>query len=125
MGVIHDGPAISTMFAVIALSTVCFGLVLLLRGVLKWGKYTQLIPYPVVGGFLAEVGMIDAERHYRISFRYHAGHREPPPAFLMGNDFAVAALRDRCLPFVLGMSRIRSVWLLPSGLFAFWSYFMP
>ena len=58
MGVIDDGAAISTMFAVIVLSTACFGLVLLLLGVLKWGKYTQLIPYPVVGGFLAGVGMM-------------------------------------------------------------------
>ena len=46
------------MFVVIVLSTACFGLVLLLLGVLKWGKYTQLIPYPVVGGFLAGVGLM-------------------------------------------------------------------
>ena len=48
MGVIDEGAAISTMFAVIVLSTACFGLVLLLLGSLKWGRYTQLIPYPVV-----------------------------------------------------------------------------
>jgi sulfate permease, SulP family len=58
MGVTDHVSAISTMFAVIVLSTACFGLVLLLLGTLKWGRYTQLIPYPVVGGFLAGVGMM-------------------------------------------------------------------
>jgi sulfate permease, SulP family len=58
MNVIDEGAAISTMFAVIVLSTASFGLVLLLLGTLEWGKYTQLIPYPVVGGFLAGVGMM-------------------------------------------------------------------
>jgi SulP family sulfate permease len=58
MGVINDRTAITTTFAIIVLSTACFGLVLLLLGVLKWGKYTHLIPYPVVGGFLAGVGMM-------------------------------------------------------------------
>ncbi len=50
--------AISTMFAVIVLSTVSFGLTFLLLGVLRFGKYTQLVPYPVIGGFLAGVGVL-------------------------------------------------------------------
>ena len=58
MGVVTEAAAISTMFVVVVLSTACFGLALLLLGALKWGKYTQLIPYPVVGGFLAGVGLM-------------------------------------------------------------------
>jgi SulP family sulfate permease len=58
MGVVTEAAAVSTMFTVIVLSTACFGLVLLVLGALKWGKYTQLIPYPVVGGFLAGVGLM-------------------------------------------------------------------
>jgi len=56
--VLDEGAAISTMFAVIVLSTASFGLALLLLGVLKLGKYTQLVPYPVIGGFLAGVGVL-------------------------------------------------------------------
>jgi MFS superfamily sulfate permease-like transporter len=54
MGLIDEGTAISMMFIVIFLSTALFGVVLLLLGILKWGKYTQLIPYPVVVGFWRE-----------------------------------------------------------------------
>jgi SulP family sulfate permease len=58
MSVLDDGAAISTMFAVIVLSTASFGLTLLFLGVLRFGKYTQLVPYPVIGGFLAGVGVL-------------------------------------------------------------------
>jgi SulP family sulfate permease len=58
MSVLDVGAATSTMFAVIVLSTASFGLALLLLGVLRLGKYTQLVPYPVIGGFLAGVGVL-------------------------------------------------------------------
>jgi SulP family sulfate permease len=58
MSLLDEGAAISTMFAVVVLSTASFGLALLLLGVLRFGKYTQLIPYPVIGGFLAGVGVM-------------------------------------------------------------------
>jgi SulP family sulfate permease len=58
MSVLDEGAAISTMFAVIVLSTASFGLALLLLGVLRFGRYTQLVPYPVIGGFLAGVGVL-------------------------------------------------------------------
>ncbi len=58
MSVLDEGTAISTMFAVIVLSTASFGLALLLLGVLRFGRYTQLVPYPVIGGFLAGVGVL-------------------------------------------------------------------
>lgn len=58
VSVLDEGAAISTMFAVIILSTASFGLALLLLGVLRFGRYTQLIPYPVIGGFLAGVGVL-------------------------------------------------------------------
>src|SRR5271167_1955500 len=57
MSVLDEGAAISTMFAVIVFSTASFGLALLLLGVLRFGRYTQLVPYPVIGGFLAGVGV--------------------------------------------------------------------
>ena len=77
MGVIDERAAISTMFAVIVLSTASFGLVLLLLGVLKLGKYTQLIPYPVIGGFLAGVGMLVLSA----TIRFLSGIRQPWTAF--------------------------------------------
>jgi sulfate permease, SulP family len=58
MSVLDEGSAISTIFAVIILSTASFGFALLLLGYLRLGKYTQLVPYPVIGGFLAGVGAL-------------------------------------------------------------------
>jgi sulfate permease, SulP family len=58
MSVVNEGSAISTIFVVILLSTASFGLTLLLLGLLRLGKYTQLVPYPVIGGFLAGVGVL-------------------------------------------------------------------
>jgi sulfate permease, SulP family len=116
MGVIDDGVAISTMFTVIVLSTASFGLVLLLLGTLEWGKYTQLIPYPVVGGFLAGVGMMMLTATIQ---------------FLSGVTVSIESLPQllsweatlRWLPSLIaagllywGMNRIRSVLLLPLAL---------
>jgi sulfate permease, SulP family len=116
MGVIDDRAAISTMFTVIVLSTACFGVVLLLLGALKWGRYTQLIPYPVVGGFLAGVGMMMLSATIE---------------FLSGVTLTVHSLSQflsweislRWLPSLIAasllywaMNRIRSVFLLPLGL---------
>src|ERR1700722_14833054 len=116
MGVIDDGAAISTMFAVIVLSAACFGLVLLLLGVLKWGKYTQLIPYPVVGGFLAGVGlmMLSATIHFLSGVTLTM---DSFPQFLSWE------MTLRWLPSLIaagllywGINRIRSAMLLPIGL---------
>jgi SulP family sulfate permease len=116
MGVIDEGAAISTMVAVIVLSTATFGLVLLLLGVLKWGKYTQLIPYPVVGGFLAGVSLLMLSATIR---------------FLSGVTLTMDSLPQffswemtlRWLPSLIaagllywGMNRIRSSLVLPIGL---------
>jgi len=116
MGVIGDVAVISTMLAVIVLSTACFGLVLLFLGLLKWGRYTQLIPYPVVGGFLAGVGMM----LLGATIQFLAGVTvtiDSLPQFLSWE----AALR--WLPSLIaasflywGMNRVRSVLLLPIGL---------
>jgi sulfate permease, SulP family len=116
MGVIDEGAAISTMFTVIVLSTASFGLVLLLLGILKWGKYTQLIPYPVVGGFLAGVGilMLSATIQFLsgVTVTMHS-----LPQFLSWE------MTLRWLPSLIaasllywGMNHIRSVLLLPIGL---------
>jgi SulP family sulfate permease len=42
----------------LALSAVGSGLVLLLLGLLRWGRLVRLIPYPVCGGFLAGSGFL-------------------------------------------------------------------
>jgi sulfate permease, SulP family len=116
MGVIDEGAAISTMFAVIVLSTACFGLVLLLLGSLKWGRYTQLIPYPVVGGFLAGVGMMLLSA----TIEFLSGvavTMDSLPQFLSwemtlrwGPSLIAASL------LYWAMNRIRSALLLPIGL---------
>ena len=47
-----------TVVAAIALGTVVTGLVLWVLGALKWGEAAQVIPYPVVGGFMAGTGWL-------------------------------------------------------------------
>lgn len=116
MGVTDERVAISTMFVVIVLSTASLGFVLLLLGVLKLGKYAQLIPYPVVGGYLAGVGVL--------VFSATVG-------FLSGITPTIGSLPQflswqitlRWLPALIaasllywGMNRIRNVLLLPLGL---------
>jgi SulP family sulfate permease len=116
MGVINDEAAISTMFTVIVLATWSFGLVLLLLGISKWGKYTQLIPYPVVGGFLAGVGllMLSATIHFLSGVTLTM---DSLPQFLSWE------MTLRWLPSLIaagllywGINRIRSAMLLPIGL---------
>jgi SulP family sulfate permease len=118
MGVIDEGAAISTMVAVIVLSTAVFGLVLLLLGVLKWGKYTQLIPYPVVGGFLAGVGLLMLSA----TIRFLSGVTLTIDSF---PQFLSWEMSLRWLPALIaagllywGMKRIRSFLVLPIGLIA-------
>jgi sulfate permease, SulP family len=116
MGVIDETVAISTMFVVIVLSTASLGFVLLLLGVLRLGKYTQLIPYPVVGGYLAGVGMLVLTATI---------------GFLSGITLTIDSLPQflswqitlRWLPALIaasllywGMNRIRNVLFLPLGL---------
>jgi SulP family sulfate permease len=115
-GVVDDQTAISTMFAVIVLSTACFGSVLLLVGILKWGKYTQLIPYPVVGGFLAGVGLMMLSA----TIQFLSGvtvTMESLPDFLSGEMTLrwLPSLIAACLLY-WGMNQIRTVFLLPIGL---------
>jgi SulP family sulfate permease len=115
MGVTDERAAISTMFIVIVLSTASFGSVLLLIGALKWGKYTQLIPYPVVGGFLAGVGIMMLSATIQ---------------FLSGVTMTMDSLPQllsweltlRWLPSLIaaallywGMHRVRNIFLLPIG----------
>jgi sulfate permease, SulP family len=116
MGVINDEAAILTMFTVIVIATWSFGLVLLLLGISKWGKYTQLIPYPVVGGFLAGVGllMLSATIHFLSGVTMTM---DSLPQFLSWE------MTLRWLPSLIaagllywGINRIRSPMLLPIGL---------
>lgn len=116
MGVIDEKVAISTMFAVIVLSTASFGLVLLLLGILKLGKYTQLIPYPVIGGFLAGVGLLVLGATIRF-LSAATLTMDSFPQFLSWN------MTLHWLPSLIaasllywGMNRIRNVLFLPIGL---------
>src|SRR6202023_2984166 len=98
------------------LSAACFGLVPLLLWVLKWGRYTQLIPYPVVGGFLAGVGLM----MLIATLQFLVGTTVPVdniPQFLSWE------MTVRWLPALIGagllywgINRIKSVLLLPIGL---------
>jgi SulP family sulfate permease len=118
MGVIDESAAISTMLAVIVLSTASFGLVLLLLGVLKWGKYTQLIPYPVVGGFLAGVGLLMLTATIELLSGITLT-RDSLPQLLsweMTRRWVPALIAAGLLYW--GMHRIRSVLFLPIGLLA-------
>ena len=116
MGVVDNTVAISTMVVVIVLSTASLGFVLLLLGSLKLGKYVQLIPYPVIGGYLAGVGMLVLSA--TIGFLSGIGlTMDSLPQFLSWQ------ITLRWLPALIaggvlfwGMNRIRSVLLLPIGL---------
>ena len=116
MGVIDERVAISTMFVVIVLSTAFLGFVLLLLGVLKLGKYTQLIPYPVVGGYLAGVGMLVLSA----TIGFLSGIT---PTLDSLPQFLSWQITLRWLPALIaasllywGMNRIRNVLFLPLGL---------
>src|SRR5262245_37549011 len=116
MGVIDDKAIISTLFAVIVIATAAFGLVLLLLGLLKWGKYTQLIPYPVVGGFLAGVGLLMLSA----TIKFLSGVTltiDSLPQFL-SLDMTLRWLPSLVAASLLywGMNRFRSVLILPLGL---------
>jgi SulP family sulfate permease len=115
MGVTDVRVATSTMFVIIVFSTTSFGLVLLLIGALKWGKYTQLIPYPVVGGFLAGVGLM----MLIATIQLLAGitvTMESLPQFLSW-EATLRWLPSSIAAGLLywGMNRIRNVLLLPLG----------
>ena len=116
MGVIDERVAISTMFVVIVLSTAFLGFVLLLLGVLKLGKYTQLIPYPVVGGYLAGVGMLVLSA----TIGFLSGIT---PTLDSLPQFLSWQITLRWLPALIaasllywGVNRIRNVLFLPLGL---------
>jgi SulP family sulfate permease len=116
IGVVDGKATISTTFVVIVVSTATFGLVLLLLGVLKWGKYTQLVPYPVVGGFLAGVGLL----MLTATIQFLSGFTVTMDGL---HQFLSWDVTLRWLPSLIaaallywGMNRIRSVLILPIGL---------
>lgn len=47
-----------TVFAIIFLTTLLFGLSFFILGKYKWGRFIRFIPYPVTGGFLAGTGSL-------------------------------------------------------------------
>ena len=116
MNMLDEGAAISTIFAVIILSTASFGLTLLLLGVLKLGKYTQLVPYPVIGGFLAGVGVL----LLLATIRFLSGIT---PTLDSVTQLFTWPITLRWLPSLIaasflhwGMNRIRHVLFLPISL---------
>jgi sulfate permease, SulP family len=116
MSVLDAGAAISTMFAVIILSTASFGLALLLLGVLQFGKYTQLIPYPVIGGFLAGVGVMVLFAAIRFLSGLSLTLDNLPQLFTWPIILHwLPALISAILLF-WGMNRVRSVLFLPVAL---------
>lgn len=52
------GGMLPTVIAAIALGSVLTGLVLWILGRLQWGKAMEVLPYPVVGGFMAGTGLL-------------------------------------------------------------------
>jgi sulfate permease, SulP family len=116
MNALDESAAISTMFAVIVLSTASFGLTLLILGVLRLGKYTQLIPYPVIGGFLAGVGVLVLTG----TFRFLSGIALTLDNFTQLFSWQITL---RWLPALIaagllywGMNRVRHVLFLPMAL---------
>jgi SulP family sulfate permease len=116
MSVLDEGTAISTIFAIIILSTAGFGLALLLLGILKLGKYTQLVPYPVIGGFLAGVGVL----LFLATIRFLSGIT---PSLDKFTPLFTWPMILRWLPSLIaacllhwGMNRIRHVLFLPVSL---------
>ena len=113
MSVLDEGTAASTMFAIIVLSTASFGLALLLLGVLRLGKYTQLVPYPVIGGFLAGVGVLVLLATIRFQSGITPTLESLPQLFSwqIGLRWLPSLIAGSLLYW--GMSRVRHVLLLP------------
>jgi sulfate permease, SulP family len=114
--VLDEGAVVSTMFAVIVVSTASFGLTLLLLGILRFGRYTQLVPYQVVGGFLAGVGVLVLIAAIRFLSGIAPTLDSLPELFSWQTALRwLPALIAGCLLY-WGMKRIQHVLFLPIAL---------
>lgn len=52
------GPALVTVMAAIAVATLCTAVLLAFLGAIRGARWIRLIPYPVMGGFIAAVGWL-------------------------------------------------------------------
>jgi len=119
MGLTTPEAAVSTLLAIIVASTLLFGATLWLLGSLRLGKLAQLIPYPVVGGFLAGVGIMVMTA----TLGFLTG---TPPMLSNIPDYFAGVETFRWLPALavavllyFGMGRIRHFLFLPGMLVAF------
>ncbi len=119
MGLTTIEAAVSTLVAIVFASTLLFGIALLLLGSLGLGKLTQLIPYPVVGGFLASVGVLVLSA----TLGFLTGHPAVPSNLSIYVDGTNIL---RWLPALAvavalhyGMGRIRQALFIPAVLTAF------
>ena len=109
--------ALSTVVAMIATCTLLFGLTMLAMGMLRLGKLAQMIPYPVVAGYLAGVGVLVL----LVTVQFLSGLKVSPSNLGALTGTPSVALRW-LLPFAVallvfaGMKRISGMLFLPGML---------
>lgn len=108
--------SIVILLAVIFVSTALFGIALTLLGYLRLGKFAQLIPYPVVGGFLVGVGLLVLIATIRFLSGMTLSMASLPALFEPHElvKWSPAVLASLLLYF--GMKAIRHILFLPLGL---------
>ena len=116
VGALDEAAAVSTLFAIIVLSTAGFGLVLLLLGLLRLGKYAQLVPYPVIGGFLAGVGLLLLIATIRFLSGTSPSLESLPQFFSWPKTLCWAPSLLAAGLLYWGMKRVRHVLFLPTAL---------
>lgn len=102
------------VFSVVVLA----GLLQILMGVLKFGKYINLVPYPVISGFMSGIGCIIISLQISRFFGHEPAASGPIPAL----DAIPEAIADPVLPALLvGAIALLIVCLWPKA----WTKWLP
>jgi SulP family sulfate permease len=102
-----------TVWVSIALSTVLTGLLLFLMGRLQLGRFIRFIPYPVLGGFLAGVGLLLTQGSFTVMTGKSLTFSNLP--FLLSMSHLLLWFPGLILAIVLMvmLPRFKKFWVLP------------
>lgn len=103
-----------TVWASIALSTVLMGLLLFLMGRLQLGRFIRFIPYPVLGGFLAGVGLLLTQGSFTVMTGKSLTFGNLPYLLNLSHLLLWIPGLALAIVFLLILPRYKQFWVLPS-----------
>ncbi|HEY9887811.1 MAG TPA: SulP family inorganic anion transporter [Candidatus Obscuribacterales bacterium] len=110
-------PAIAvTIWVALLLSTLLTGIFLWILGRLRLGRFIRFIPYPVVGGFLAGVGLLLAQGAFKVMTGLSLTLQTVPSLLARENLGLWLPGLGLAIALKLILSRSRYFWTLPSVL---------